>query len=392
MHVFSYFIVVGFLFISIFGIIGNSFTIYVFKPRRNRSKLKQMNLLIFYLAIIDLVSSILNPALFVYWEITQYSRWDFGEFLCSVLPSFRKISMVISLGVILLITMERALVISNFQVVSISCRKINLFVLVTILASILTEINYVTRLQLSPKEFKLKLACDQVGVQYQEQNSITAISNEHDGSVIFLYSTSYSCDEIKSKKLSAKDVASNRQFTNKVHVNETLLGRLLISDVNARCEISCNPMPATCELHSTKVTAYINLCTVILRYLIALTIVIVSNVFIYKAFNDKDRIYTLQNQSSSDKSNGVFRLLVAMATVFFCLVLPKEIFEVVYQFLSFNDNKISFHLSADLNAFLALLQICNCVSNIFIYARLHKRFRATYSESLRRISLRFSFN
>ena len=392
MHVFSYFIVVGFLFISIFGIIGNSFTIYVFKPRRNRSKLKQMNLLIFYLAIIDLVSSILNPALFVYWEITQYSRWDFGEFLCSVLPSFRKISMVISLGVILLITMERALVISNFQVVSISCRKINLFVLVTILASILTEINYVTRLQLSPKEFKLKLACDQVGVQYQEQNSITAISNEHDGSVIFLYSTSYSCDEIKSKKLSAKDVASNRQFTNKVHVNETLLGRLLISDVNARCEISCNPMPATCELHSTKVTTYINLCTVILRYLIALTIVIVSNVFIYKAFNDKDRIYTLQNQSSSDKSNGVFRLLVAMATVFFCLVLPKEIFEVVYQFLSFNDNKISFHLSADLNAFLALLQTCNCVSNIFIYARLHKRFRATYSESLRRISLRFSFN
>ena len=151
-------------------------------------------------------------------------------------------------------------------------------------------------------------------------------------------------------------------------------------------------MQATCELHSTKVTAYINLCTVILRYLIALTIVIVSNVLIYKAFNDKNRINTLGNQSFSDKSKGVFRLLVAMATVFFCLVLPKEIFEVVYQFLSFNDNKTSFHFSADLNAFLALVQTCNCVSNIFIYARLHKRFRATYSESLRRISLRFSFN
>ena len=391
MHVFSYFIVVGFLFISIFGIIGNSFTIYVFKPKRNRSKLKQMNLLIFYLAIIDLVSSILNPSLFVYWEITQYSRWDFGEFLCSVLPSFRKISMVVSLGVILLITMERALVISNFQDVSISCRKINVFVFATILASIFTEINYVTRLQLSPKEFNLRLVCDHVREQYQERNSITAISDEHGGSVIFLYSTSYSCDEIKAKRLTAKDITSNRKFTNEEHVNKTLLRGVLMSDINAKCQISCNPMQATCELHSTKVTAYINLCTVILRYLIALTIVIVSNVFIYKAFNDKDQINILQNQSFSEKSKGVFRLLVAMATVFFCLVLPKEIFEVVYQFLTFNDNKISFHFSAELNAFLALVQTCNCVSNIFIYARLHKRFRATYSESLRRISLRFSF-
>ena len=137
MEEFRYFVIVGFVLISLFGILGNSFTIYVFKPRRRQTRLKQMNLLIFYLAIIDIISSILNPTLFLYWEFTNHSRWDFGTFLCTALPSFRQISIVVSLGMILLITMERALIITNFQRVHLTCRKINVFVFFIILSSVL---------------------------------------------------------------------------------------------------------------------------------------------------------------------------------------------------------------------------------------------------------------
>ena len=147
MKVSHYFIVVGFVLISVLGIIGNSFTIYVFRPRRRRLRLKQMNLLIFYLAIIDLISSVLNPILFLYWEFTQYTSWDFGNFMCILLPSFRKISIIISLGMISLITIERALIITHYRHLNITCRNVSLFVFIIILSSILTEFNYIMRLE-----------------------------------------------------------------------------------------------------------------------------------------------------------------------------------------------------------------------------------------------------
>lgn len=217
MEVFGYFVVVGFVFISLFGIIGNSVAIYVFKPRQIKTRLKQMNLLVYYLAVIDLVSSILNPMLFLYWEFTDHSRWDFGSFLCTVLPSFRQISIVISLGIILLIVMERALSITTFKRVQLTYRKIKVFVFIIILLSILTEFDYIMSLENSSKESILKISCVTFGKQHQNAitfKPISEVSNVFPNRTRFmlLYTTSYTCDQIEERKMTAKNISSNSNF------------------------------------------------------------------------------------------------------------------------------------------------------------------------------------
>lgn len=399
MEVFGYFIVSGFVFISLFGIIGNSVAIYVFKPRRTRTRLKQMHLLVYYLAAIDLVSSILNPMLFLYWEFTDHSRWDFGSFLCTVLPSFRQISIVISLGMILLIIMERTLSITTFQQVQLTSRKTNVFVFIIIILSTLTEIDYIMSLENSPKESMLKISCVIFGKQHQNAiafKSISDVSNffPNGTKLMFSYTTPYTCDQIEAKKMTAKNISSNSNFrlyesSSTKFVKQTHR-YILKLDYNLNCLMLCNPTKATCELHTTKTVAYFSLGKVILRYSIALTIVIVCNMLIYKTINNRERKNVLMDQTYFVKPKRVLRLLTAMAVTFFCLVFPKEVFEVVYQFLSIDTDVRKLHILSDVQLFLALLQTANCVCNVFIYARLHKRFKTTCRKSMERISLTLS--
>ena len=401
MEEFRYFVIVGFMVISLFGILGNSFTIYVFKPRRRKTRLKQMNLLIFYLAIIDLISSILNPTLFLYWEFTNHSRWDFGKFLCTALPSFRQISIVVSLGMILLITMERALIITNSQRVHLTCRKINVFAFFIILSSILTEFNHTVRLKTTSNTVNVRFSCGNFKNLFHNVSSFKSISgvrktDSNSGKIVFSYTTFYTCDQIEIKKPNIKYFGSNPKFRfyedlNGKYINQTLES-LLKSDSNVNCKMFCKPLQATCELHPTETAAYINLCIVTIRYSIALTILVACNMFIYKTFKNKVRRSFLKEQSHSVRPTRVLRLLIAMALAFFCLVLPKEIFDAVCQFLSIKKNKGNVSILTDINLFLALLQTANSVCNVFIYARLHRRFKTTYTTSLKRISLRLTFS
>ena len=396
MEVFGYFIVVGFVFISLFGIIGNSVAIYVFKPRPTRTKLRQMNLLVYYLAVIDLVSSILNPMLFLYWEFTDHSRWDFGSFLCTALPSFRQISIVISLGMILLIIMERALSITTFQRVQLTSKKINVFVFIVILLSTLTEFDYIVSLKNSPKESMLKVSCVLFGKEHRNaiaSKPISDVSNffPNNTRFMFLFTTSYTCDQIEAKKMTAKNISINSNFrlykgSNAKFVKQTHK-YLLKRDYNEKCRMFCNPAKATCELHTTKTVAYFRLGKVIVRYSIASMIVIVCNMLIYKTIHNKERKSVLMDQTYLVKPRRVLRLLTAMAVIFLLLVLPKEVFDVVYQFLSIDTDVRKLHILSDIQMFLALLQTVNCVCNVFIYARLHKRFKTTCRKSMERISL-----
>ena len=396
MEVFGYFIVAGFVFISLFGIIGNSVAIYVFKPRPTRTRLRQMNLLVYYLAVIDLVSSILNPMLFLYWEFTDHSRWDFGSFLCTVLPSFRQISIVISLGMILLIIMERALSITTFQRVQLTSKKINVFLFIVILLSTLTEFDYIVSLKNSPKESTLKVSCVLFGKEHQNaiaSKPISDVSNffPNNTRFMFLFTTSYTCDQIEAKKMTAKNISINSNFrlykgSNAKFVKQTHK-YLLKRDYNEKCRMFCNPAKATCELHTTKTVAYFSLGKVIVRYSIASMIVIVCNMLIYKTIHNKERKSVLMDQTYLVKPRRVLKLLTAMAVIFLLLVLPKEVFDVVYQFLSIDTDVRKLHILSDIQMFLALLQTVNCVCNVFIYARLHKRFKTTCRKSMERISL-----
>ena len=397
MEVFGYFIVVGFVFISLFGIIGNSVAIYVFKPRQIKTRLKQMNLLVYYLAVIDLVSSILNPMLFLYWEFTDHSRWDFGSFLCAVLPSFRQISIVISLGMILLIVMERALSITTFKRVQLTYRKIKVFVFIIILLSILTEFDYIMSLENSSKESILKISCVTFGKQHQNAitfKPISEVSNVFPNHTrfMFLYTTSYTCDQIEERKMTVKNISSNSNFrlyedSSTKLVNQTHKYLLNRDYNNVQCRMLCNPTMPICEQHTTKTVAYFSLGKLILRYSIALTIIIVCNMLIYKTISNRERKSVLMNQAHFVKPRRVLRILTAMAVIFFCLVLPKDVFDVVYQFLSIDTDVRKLHTLSDIQLFLALLQTANCVCNVFIYARLHKRFKTACRKSMKRISL-----
>ena len=149
----------------------------------------------------------------------------------------------------------------------------------------------------------------------------------------------------------------------------------------------CNPTMAICEQLRTKTVAYFSLGKVILRYSIAFAIIIVCNMLIYKTINNKDRKSVLMNQTYFVKPRRVLRILTAMAVIFFCLVLPKDVFDVVYQFISIDTDVRKLHTLSDIQLFLALLQTANCVCNVFIYARLHKRFKTTCRKSMKRISL-----
>ena len=101
----DYLIITAYVVIFIIGVIGNGTVCYIFKAKYNR--LSSVQTLIYYLAIIDILSSIINPALFIYWQATFYKQWHFGNFGCKVLPSMTRLTIDVSLSVTLLISIDR---------------------------------------------------------------------------------------------------------------------------------------------------------------------------------------------------------------------------------------------------------------------------------------------
>lgn len=97
--------------IFIIGVVGNSLVIYTFK--RIPRSLTSMELVIMYLALTDLVASIFNPPLYIYWQSTEFKAWHLGNFSCTVFPSINTLSVTMSLGLIQLITVERCRVLTN---------------------------------------------------------------------------------------------------------------------------------------------------------------------------------------------------------------------------------------------------------------------------------------
>lgn len=106
------FLLTAFSTVFIVGVIGNLLVCHFFRCTTTKQK-TGTGRLIFYLAITDLLASIINPALYAYWQITNRRAWHFGIVGCKILPMLAKCSITISQGIILLITIERCIVISR---------------------------------------------------------------------------------------------------------------------------------------------------------------------------------------------------------------------------------------------------------------------------------------
>ena len=99
-------LIVLFCFIFVIGIIVNSHVCFVFGFKKSRGR-TSTELLILYLSIVDLLASIFNPPLHVYWTATKHQMWHFGLIGCKVIPIIGPIMISASAGILCLIAVDR---------------------------------------------------------------------------------------------------------------------------------------------------------------------------------------------------------------------------------------------------------------------------------------------
>ena len=125
------------------GVFGNATVIYVFKFKYGET-LTTVQTLIYYLAVSDLSGSIINPFLFIYWQITSHKKWNFGGVGCKILPSLTRLTTAISFSIILIITIDRCRVICQPFKNNFSKRKIRIALFGCFTLAVVAEIPAIT--------------------------------------------------------------------------------------------------------------------------------------------------------------------------------------------------------------------------------------------------------
>ena len=95
--------------VFIVGIGGNSLVLSLFRLKNH--KLAHLQKLLMYLATFDLIASVTNPLFFIYLHATHFNVWDFGKLGCRLIPGLWKISITMSIGIIMLINVDRCIAI-----------------------------------------------------------------------------------------------------------------------------------------------------------------------------------------------------------------------------------------------------------------------------------------
>ncbi|XP_065643861.1 C5a anaphylatoxin chemotactic receptor 1-like [Hydra vulgaris] len=144
-------IVVSFALILSAGVFGNVFVIYVFGYKRKSNRRSTTELLIFYLGIIDFLSSLLNPPLYIYWTLTNYRRWDFGYLGCQIIPSLGPIMTSASCGVLLIIAVDRYIAIVAPFSGELTPKTVTIAFFFDIVVSICFYLHYILALRIHPK-------------------------------------------------------------------------------------------------------------------------------------------------------------------------------------------------------------------------------------------------
>ncbi|XP_057302814.1 type-1 angiotensin II receptor B-like [Hydractinia symbiolongicarpus] len=137
-------LLVGYCIVFVVGVIGNTIVLLTFK--RSWRKGPIIELLIAYLAVFDLLSSVCAPLLFIYWTATCYMVWDFGWLGCKILPTLCRVFTDISIGVILTMAIDRCKSIVTPLRNRSSCKTIHIAVVVIIVLSCLCEAYYINGL------------------------------------------------------------------------------------------------------------------------------------------------------------------------------------------------------------------------------------------------------
>eukprot|EP00111_Clytia_hemisphaerica_P002921 TCONS_00008286-protein len=324
--------VVSFTIIFLVAVCGNSIVIYVFRGRPRM--ISSMELAIYYLAIIDLIASIFNPVLYIYWHLVGFHSWHFGAFFCTLFPSIITVSLTMSLGLILLITIERCRLLVNPFNKIFTKKRMRMLVCLVLVLSILNELPYIVYNRVQEQDL-VENRC------FNESRNTT-------------FSAERSCS-----------IHSDSKPFNLTILNETF-----------QCvQTECHKYSFCAPLNTINYK-YPRIVTLLLRDVIFLSTLVVSNILIYRALKDTERVETLKRLSATTADpDRTLKMLFLNALVFTFLVLPKDLYFIVYTLSNFNKEILDRDTGTTINSALKLLQQCNCIVNIFIYSRLHASFR-----------------
>ena len=141
---------VSFASVLLIGVLGNISILAVFAPRLKKKKNK-FELLIVYLSVCDLFASIFGPGIFIYWKMNCGLGWDFGRIGCKILPAMSRITVDISIGVVLIMAIDRCRSILAPLKRPLSSLHIHLAVLICVILCVLCEYYYIHAIQVTNK-------------------------------------------------------------------------------------------------------------------------------------------------------------------------------------------------------------------------------------------------
>ena len=137
---------VSFSVIFVLGSFGNLFVILVYGSSAKRRFMKFERLMLM-LGIIDFIASVTNPGYYIY-RIVNKRVWDLGGLMCKVVPSLGPLFTNISLGILLVMAIDRdRAVVTPFKK-QFTLRIIYKAVATTVVLCIIVTIPYTYHLQI----------------------------------------------------------------------------------------------------------------------------------------------------------------------------------------------------------------------------------------------------
>jgi len=99
--------------IFILGIIGNALAIYIFSDNIRKRPGNKFNYMLRALAVVDLLTTVFTPGLYLYLTTVRWKKWHFGESACKILRSLPSICITLSQFILMLIAYQRYRVVSK---------------------------------------------------------------------------------------------------------------------------------------------------------------------------------------------------------------------------------------------------------------------------------------
>lgn len=288
--------VMAFTSILVIGVCGNAYVIYLFGYTFKKRTITETMLI--YLAFVDLFASLINPLLYIYWISTRYSRWDFGELACKILPPVGPISTTASSAIIMIICIDRYRSIVTPFKNRFTERHVHILCVIAILSSVAFYSYYI----------------------------------------------------------SALSVSSN--------------GRCVVQSVDSQAYSIPNiTITLLCDV------------TFILVF-IPTNIRIFTHLKLSKELQSDVRYWEKRKRAN----HKVMYMLLTVGVAFALLVFPKDILHITYTMSwEFPPGIAHTTLILSLNSWFKVMQVSNSCVNIFIYSKLHGRFRREMINLFRRL-------